>query len=169
MSTKQKVRLDTLVQQQQPHLTKNQIRNFILEGMVSIDGRVYHKPGHQVDPTHTVTLAQQQPQFVSRAGYKLAAALDAFTINVTDLVALDAGLSTGGFTDCLLQRGIKRVYGVDVGTDQVHEKIRSDNRVQVLEQTNLRTLETLPEMVDLVTLDLSFISILKVMPAIKKY
>jgi 23S rRNA (cytidine1920-2'-O)/16S rRNA (cytidine1409-2'-O)-methyltransferase len=84
------------------------------------------------------------------------------------MVAMDAGISTGGFTDCLLQRGVQRVYGVDVGYGQLHEKIRSDNRVVVRERTNLRELETLGERVDIVTLDLSFISVLKVMDAVER-
>ena len=94
--------------------------------------------------------------------YKLEGALDFFEINVQDRIVLDAGLSTGGFTDCLLQRGAKKIYGIDVGYGQVHEKIRNDPRVIVMEKTNLRHVDSLPELVDLVTLDLSFISVLKV-------
>jgi len=105
---------------------------------------------------------------VCRAGWKLEKALDHFGIDPHGLVIVDAGLSTGGFTDCLLQRGAKRIYGIDVGYGQVHEKIRHDPRVVVMERTNLRYLEGLPEKVDLVTLDLSFISVLKVMNAVKK-
>jgi len=105
---------------------------------------------------------------VSRAGFKLEKALDEFEVDVAGLTVLDAGISTGGFTDCLLQRGAKKVYGIDVGYGQVHEKLRDDPRVVLMERTNLRNLERLPEKVDLVTLDLSFISILKVMPAVKR-
>ena len=95
--------------------------------------------------------------------------MDAWAVNVDGVVALDAGLSTGGFTDCLLQRGAARVYGVDVGYGQVHERIRVHPRVVVLERTNLRhmTAASLPEPVQLATLDLSFISLLKVLPAVK--
>ena len=100
-------------------------------------------------------------RFVCRAGYKLEAALDLFNVCVKGAVALDAGLSTGGFTDCLLQRGAARVYGVDVGYGQVAERIRTDARVVVMERVNLRHLEGLPEPVDVATLDLSFISVLK--------
>ena len=108
----------------------------------------------------------EKPKFVCRAGFKLEQALDEFNIDVTDFVVMDAGLSTGGFTDCLLQRGAKKVYGVDVGYGQVHENIRVDERVVVMERVNLRHLDALPELVDLVTLDLSFISVLKVMSVV---
>ncbi|CAI5472734.1 unnamed protein product [Closterium sp. Yama58-4] len=102
------------------------------------------------------------------AGYKLEGALQQFSVGVAGAVVLDAGLSTGGFTDCLLQHGAARVYGVDVGYGQVSERIRIDPRVVVMERTNLRHLapSDLPEKVDVVTLDLSFISVLLVMPAV---
>ena len=103
-----------------------------------------------------------------RGGFKLEAALETFGVDVTGLTCLDAGLSTGGFTDCLLQRGATRVYGVDVGYGQVHERVRTHPRVVVLERTNLRHLTTLPELVDIATLDLSFISVLKVLPAVNQ-
>ena len=108
-----------------------------------------------------------EPKYVCRAGWKLEKALDYFCIDPTDLIVMDAGLSTGGFTDCLLQRGAKRVYGIDVGYGQVHEKIRQDPRVIIHERTNLRYVQDLGEKIDLVTLDLSFISLLKVMDAVK--
>src|SRR5581483_7679018 len=111
-------------------------------------------------------LTVEEPKYVSRAGFKLEKALQHFNIDVHGLVALDAGISTGGFTDCLLQHGVKKVYGIDVGYGQVHEKIFHDDRVIILERTNLRTLTDVGEKVDLVTLDLSFISLLKVMDAI---
>ncbi|XP_073099068.1 uncharacterized protein [Elaeis guineensis] len=99
-------------------------------------------------------------------GYKLEAAIEQFGVDVVGKVALDSGLSTGGFTDCLLQQGASCVYGVDVGYGQVADKIRRDERVCVIERTNLRYLPGLPQQVDVVTLDLSFISILLVMPAV---
>ena len=110
----------------------------------------------------------EMPRYVCRAGDKLAAALESLSIDVRGKVAMDSGISTGGFTDCLLQHGAARVYGVDVGYGQVADRIRRDPRVHVMERTNLRHLESLPEPVDLVTLDLSFISILKVMPAVAR-
>lgn len=161
-------RLDKLVQDHYPHLTRNQVQSFIIQGYVLVNDQVVSKPGAQTNAEAVITLTVEEPKYVSRAGFKLEAALDHFTIVVTDLIAMDAGISTGGFTDCLLQRGIKRVYGVDVGYGQVHEKVRDNDRLILFEKTNLRHLEQLPELVDLVTLDLSFISLLKVIPAVKK-
>lgn len=162
-----KERLDARIQREHPHLTRNQIQSFIIQGKVFVNEKVITKSGTQVSQDDSITLTIDEPKFVSRAGFKLEAALEHFDIHVTGLVAMDAGISTGGFTDCLLQNGIQRVYGIDVGYGQVHEKIRNDARVLLLEKTNLRLLEHLPEKVDLATLDLSFISLLKVMPAVK--
>lgn len=163
-----KERLDARVAREHQHLSRNQIQNFILEGKVLVDGKVITKSGTQVTSENNVELTREEPKFVSRAGFKLEAALQQFGVDVSGLTVLDAGISTGGFTDCLLQHGVSRVYGIDVGSsEQVHEKIRSDTRVVLLENTNLRHLEKLSELVDLATLDLSFISLLKVIPAVK--
>jgi len=138
---------------------------------VYVNGRPVLKAGAPVAPTAQVTITAEQPKFVCRAGLKLEAALNAFSINTQGCHALDAGLSTGGFTDCLLQRGAAHVIGVDVGYGQVAEKIRTDERVLVMERTNLRHLrrKDLPNnaSVDLVTLDVSFISSLKMVDAVK--
>ena len=165
---KEKKRLDLLVQEKYPHLSRNQIQSFILQGKVSVDGKVQTKAGTLVDVTAEINLEIKEPKYVSRAGFKLEKALDHFNVDVKGLVILDSGISTGGFTDCLLQRGAKKVYGVDVGYGQVHEKVLKDDRLVLMERTNLRYVDSLPELVDLVTLDLSFISILKVMPAVSK-
>lgn len=111
-----------------------------------------------------VLISASEPKYVCRAGLKMEAALREFDVHVASKVVLDAGLSTGGFTDCLLQNGAARVYGVDVGYGQVAEKIRVDDRVVVMERTNVRylTAKDLPERVQIASLDLSFISILKV-------
>lgn len=161
-----KERLDKRVQELYPNLTRNQVQGFIMQGKVKVNDKVETKSGTLIKPDDSIALDQEEPKFVCRAGFKLEKALDAFALDVTGFVVLDAGLSTGGFTDCLLQRGAKKVYGVDVGYGQVHEKIRQDERVEVMERTNLRYLETVGELVDLVTLDLSFISVLKVMDAV---
>lgn len=168
MAKKQTERLDKRVHESYPHLTRNQIQSFIMQGNVFVNGKPETKPGTPIHHDALVLLTVEEPKFVSRAGFKLEAALDYFELDVSGLVAMDAGISTGGFTDCLLQKGIKRVYGIDVGYGQVHEKVAQDPRVIVLERTNLRHLESLPEPVDLVTLDLSFISIIKVIPTIKR-
>lgn len=163
---KEKKRLDILVQEKYSQFSRNQIQSWILQGKVTVNGKVVDKAGMLVSAESEIMLAVKEPKYVSRAGFKLEKALDHFNIDVKDLVVLDSGLSTGGFADCLLQRGAKRVYGVDVGYGLVHEKLLNDPRLVVIERTNLRYLEKLPEVVDLVTLDLSFISILKVMPAV---
>lgn len=164
--TKNKKRLDAIVLEKYPNLSRNQIQSLIIQRKVKVDGQIADKPGTQFNPLVSIELEIEEPKYVSRAGFKLEAALDSFGIDVKDLVALDSGISTGGFSDCLLQRGVKRVYGVDVAYGQVHEKVQKDPRLVLLERTNLRHLDSLPEKVDLVTLDLSFISVLKVMPAI---
>jgi len=161
-----KKRLDLLVQEQFNQYSRQQIQSWIMQGRVLVDGIVITKVGTKVSSESQIILNVQEDRFVSRAGFKLEKALDFFGINVTDLVALDAGISTGGFTDCLLQRGIRHVFGVDVGYGQVHEKIKQDARLTLLERTNLRHLPSLGQLVDLVTLDLSFISVLKVMQTI---
>lgn len=168
MSKQPKKRLDAVVQERHPHLTRNQIQSLIMQGKVTVDDTVQTKPGSPVSPDALVHLSVEEPKYVSRAGFKLEAALEHFKIDVTDFVCMDAGISTGGFTDCLLQNGAKRIYGIDVGYGQVHEKVRNDKRAILLEKTNLRHLDKLPELVDLVTLDLSFISILKVMDAVSQ-
>lgn len=161
-----KKRLDLIVHERIPEYSRHQIQQWIKDGAVKFDGVVITKPGAQVKCDARLEFSFVIPQYVSRAGIKLAAALDAFGVEVAGLVVMDAGLSTGGFTDCLLQRGVRKVYGIDVGHSQVHERIANDDRVVVMEHTNLRDVQDLGERVDLVTLDLSFISVLKVMDAV---
>lgn len=165
---REKKRLDVLISELRPDLSRNQIQSFILQRKVKVDDQIIDKAGTQVYSDSKIELSVEQPKYVSRGGFKLEAALDQFKIDVQGFVVIDSGISTGGFTDCLLQCGAKRVYGIDVGLGQVHEKIRHDSRVILYEKTNLRLLEQLPELADLATLDLSFISILKVMPALSK-
>ncbi len=165
---KTKERLDQKVQKLYPTLSRTQIQSYIMQGKVTIDGQVCLKPGTPVADDQEIACTYVAPGHVSRAGQKLAHALKEFGIEPDGRVVLDAGLSTGGFTDCLLQHGATKVYGVDVGYGQVHEAIRNDPRVVVMERTNLRYLEFLPDKIDLVTLDLSFISLTKVISAVKK-
>lgn len=161
-----KKRLDLLVHEQYPHYSRQQIQSWIMQGKVFIEGKPCLKAGTQVPETTVCVLHVQEPRYVGRAGLKLEKIIDEFDIPIAGLTVLDAGLSTGGFTDCLLQKGALKVYGIDVGYGQVHEKIRYDKRVIVMERTNLRNVTTLNELVDVVTLDLSFISVLKVMHTI---
>jgi 23S rRNA (cytidine1920-2'-O)/16S rRNA (cytidine1409-2'-O)-methyltransferase len=163
-----KKRLDHLIHEQMPQYSRQQIQSWIMQGKVIVNGRVVSKPGTAVYEEAEIIVKAEEPKYVSRAGYKLEHALDSFSVDVNGLVVLDAGISTGGFTDCLLQRGAAKVYGIDVGYGQVAEKIRRDKRVILLERTNLRHLRVsdIGEQVDCITLDLSFISLLKVMDAV---
>jgi 23S rRNA (cytidine1920-2'-O)/16S rRNA (cytidine1409-2'-O)-methyltransferase len=140
----------------------------LLAGEVELEGKGRSlKPGNLVS-ADVQLIVRQRPRWASRAGDKLEAALEAFDVDATGLVALDAGASTGGFTDVLLARGAARVYAVDVGRAQLVDRLRLDPRVNSMEQTNLRTLESLPEQVQLATLDLSFISLRLVLPAVRQ-
>jgi 23S rRNA (cytidine1920-2'-O)/16S rRNA (cytidine1409-2'-O)-methyltransferase len=163
---KQKIRFDCLLHIQYPEFSRRTIQQFIVQGQAFINGAVLCKPGQGVYAESQVFLDAEKPKFVSRAGFKLEAALNEWCIPVEGAVCMDAGISTGGFTDCLLQKGAQRVYGIDVGHSQVDPKIAHDDRVIVVEKTNLRTLTGIAELVDIVTLDLSFISVLKVMEAV---
>ncbi|GAX80545.1 hypothetical protein CEUSTIGMA_g7983.t1 [Chlamydomonas eustigma] len=165
---KKKIRLDVLCHEQYPQYSRKILQSWILQGKVVVDKKVINKAGHQVCSTAKVVLNAEENKYVCRAGHKLEKALQQFNINLTGKVALDSGQSTGGFSDCLLQHGIEKVYGVDVGYGQLAEKIRQDPRVVVIERCNLRYLrpEDLPSQVDIACLDLSFISVLKVMPAV---
>jgi 23S rRNA (cytidine1920-2'-O)/16S rRNA (cytidine1409-2'-O)-methyltransferase len=139
----------------------------ILAGGVSVDGTVVDKPARLVQSSARIEIQRAAP-FVSRSGEKLAAALDAFSIDPRDLVGLDVGCSTGGFSDCLLQRGLKRVYAVDVGYGLIDWKLRQDPRVVLLERTNIRYLDRalIPEPIDLAVIDVSFISLALVLPSV---
>lgn len=161
-----KERLDQTVLNLLPQCSRRQVQAWIMEGKITVNGQVETKPGTLVPADAEIVASVEEPKYVSRAGFKLEGALDHFNIDVNGLVVLDAGISTGGFTDCLLQRGARRVYGIDVGYGQVHEKIRTDSRLTLMERTNLRQLTNVGQLVDLVTLDLSFISITKVMDAV---
>lgn len=140
----------------------------IMAGEVYVENRLADKPGHLVSADADIETRAFTSRFVSRGGEKLAGALDKFGIDVKGWVALDVGSSTGGFTDCLLQRGASRVYAVDVGRGLLDWRLREDPRVVVMEGVNARYLkpDDLPEKVNLAALDLSFISLTKVLPAI---
>ncbi len=145
--------------------SREQARRLVTEGQVLVGGSVADKAARQVLPSEDLQLLVTPP-FVSRAGGKLVGALDRYQIDPTGLVCLDAGSSTGGFTDCLLQRGATVVHAIDVGTNQLHEKLRHDDRVLVQEQTDIRSVQELEPQPALVVGDLSFISLTKVIPAL---
>lgn len=161
-----KERADRMLVAQGLAESRQKAQALIMAGLVYSDNEKIEKPGQMVEAERSFRLKETLP-FVSRGGLKLAAALESFSLSVENKVALDLGASTGGFTDCLLQKGARRVYAVDVDTRQLDWKLRQDSRV-VLIQKNARHLipEDLPEPVRIATLDLSFISVLKVLPAL---
>lgn len=140
----------------------------IMAGQVRVNDQVALKPATAIDPKSTLTV-DAGPRFVSRGGEKLDAALEAFGIDVKDWVCVDVGASTGGFTDCMLQRGAAKVYAIDVGKGILHWKLRNYARVIVMEETNARHVESLPEKIDFVTVDASFISLKILLPVVKKW
>lgn len=142
-----------------------------MAGLVSVAGRRVDKPGTAVKDDAELAVAAPAEPFASRAGRKLAAALDELGVDPADRVVLDVGASTGGFTDCLLARGARRVYALDVGYGQLDGRLRDDPRVVVMDRINARHLapDALPETCDLITMDLSFISLAKVMPALEPH
>ncbi|HEV2318429.1 MAG TPA: TlyA family RNA methyltransferase [Verrucomicrobiae bacterium] len=146
--------------------SRERAKRAILAGQVRVNSQVAQKPGDSVSPADDIVLETAE-KFVSRGGYKLEHALDAFHLDVAGLVALDIGASTGGFTDCLLQRGVKQVFAVDVGRGQLAWKLRKDSRVVVMEKINARYLkpEQFPGPFDLAVVDCSFISLRKILPA----
>jgi 23S rRNA (cytidine1920-2'-O)/16S rRNA (cytidine1409-2'-O)-methyltransferase len=145
--------------------SRNKAQRLIRAGEVRVDGQVVDKPSTQAPEAAEITL-EAKPPFVGRGGEKLEAALERFSIEVGDAVAADVGASTGGFTDCLLQRGARRVYAIDSGYGQLHWDLRNDPRVVVMERTNARYLESLPELMDLVSVDVSFISLALILPRV---
>lgn len=164
----EKIRLDMLLVDRGFFPTRNRAQAAILAGAVFVNGKPVHKPGTLVPLDATVEVKSQVCPYVSRGGLKLARALQVFGIDVRGKIAIDVGASTGGFTDCLLQSGASRVYAVDVGYGLLDWRLRNDPRVVVLERTNVRLLrpEQIGEPVDLITVDVSFISLTKVLPAL---
>lgn len=160
-------RLDCLLVSRGLTQSREQAVRLILAGSVLVDGKQVDKAGRLVDQRASVEI-KTRPPFVSRGGEKLAHALQAFRISVSGRTCLDVGASTGGFTHCLVSQGAVRVYAVDVGTGQLDVRLRADPRVVVMEKTNARALTTVafPVAPDLATMDVSFISLEKVLPAV---
>jgi len=160
-----KERLDLLMVEQGLARSQQQAQRLIMAGQVFTDDRLVDKPGTRVPVAAQIRVKDCLP-YVSRGGVKLAAALDAFGLNVSGWIAADVGASTGGFTDCLLQRGAARVYAIDVGYGQLAWKLQQDDRVVIMDRTNARRVEKLPESVGLVTIDASFISLKLILPVV---
>jgi 23S rRNA (cytidine1920-2'-O)/16S rRNA (cytidine1409-2'-O)-methyltransferase len=163
-----KVRLDVLLVERGLAESRAKAQALIMAGQVRVADQVALKPATPVSADSVLTV-DAGPRFVSRGGEKLDAALEAFDIDVTGLICADVGASTGGFTDCLLQRGAAKVYSIDVGKGILHWELRNDPRVVVMEETNARFVESLPEQVSLVTVDASFISLKILLPVLKKW
>ena len=164
-----KTRLDAELVRRELARSRENAVELIAAGKVLVNGIPATKAATQVDAQISITLKDEQAEFVSRGGHKLAGALDHFAnLVVADKVALDAGASTGGFTDVLLKRGVKKVVAADVGYGQLAWQLQSDNRVKILDRVNVRSLtkEQVEEEIDLVVADLSFISLKIVLPAL---
>jgi 23S rRNA (cytidine1920-2'-O)/16S rRNA (cytidine1409-2'-O)-methyltransferase len=160
-----KKRLDILLVERGLVESRQRAQSLIMAGQVLIDDDVGDKPGRQVSEDARVTIREGLP-YVSRGGIKLDHALNRFAVDVTGKIVADVGASTGGFTDCLLQRRARRVYAIDVGYGQLAWRLRQDPRVVVLERTNIRYLESLPDPIDLATVDVAFISLELALPKV---
>ena len=160
-------RIDALLVERGLVESRHQARAVLLAGEIRVDGAPVTKPGSLVAQTAQIEVLQR-PAYVSRGGEKLEHALQAFGIDPAGWTCVDAGASTGGFTDCLLQHGATKVYAVDVGYGVLDYRLRQDERVVVMERTNARDLEPLPEQCDLATFDLAFIGVEKVIPAVTR-
>lgn len=162
-------RLDLTLLERYPFLTRSRARAEIMAGRVHVDGKPCDKPGTPVSPDAVVVLIRSEHSYVSRGGLKLKSALQEMAFSVEELVVLDAGASTGGFTDCLLQHGARLVYALDVGYGQLDWRLRHNPAVVVMERFNIRNLQPhqLPEAPDLAVVDLSFISLKRVIPVLR--
>jgi 23S rRNA (cytidine1920-2'-O)/16S rRNA (cytidine1409-2'-O)-methyltransferase len=161
-----KKRLDALLVDLGLAETRSKARALIMAGRALVDGSAVHKPGVMIDESLPISIKGKSHPYVSRGGIKLAAALDHFHIDPAGMICLDIGASTGGFTDCLLQRGAAKVWAVDVGTNQLDYRLRTDPRVISLENTNARELDpaVIADRINLITADVSFISLKAAIP-----
>lgn len=163
-----KKRIDILLVERGLAESRNRAQRLVMAGEVRVDGEMIHKSSTQVAEDAQITV-KQRPKYVSRGGNKLAVAVEAFDVIIEGKVCADVGASTGGFTDCLLQNGAAKVYAIDVGYGLLHWNLRQHPRVVLMERTNARYLDALPEPVDLVTIDASFISLALILPAVKAW
>jgi 23S rRNA (cytidine1920-2'-O)/16S rRNA (cytidine1409-2'-O)-methyltransferase len=163
-----KVRLDILLVERGLAESRAKAQALIMARQVRINGQTALKAATAIEPDSNLTI-DSGPRFVSRGGEKLDAALEAFKVDVKGVTCADVGASTGGFTDCLLQRGAVRIYAIDVGKGILHWKLRNDPRVVLMEETNARFVESLPGPVSLATIDASFISLKILLPVVMKW
>ncbi len=148
--------------------TRARAQQLISAGNVRLNGKIATKPGRTISNSDKITLTGTL-KYVGRGGQKLEAALAHFGVNVRGIVALDVGASTGGFTDCLLQHGAAQIFAVDVGHGQLAASLRADARVISLEKTDIRALKSLPQMVNLIVIDVSFISLTQILPVVRRF
>lgn len=163
-----KIRVDLLLVEKKMADSRSQAQRLVMAGQVRANGQLVHKPADKLESKVTLEV-EKGPQFVSRGGEKLAGAIEKFDLKVEGLICADVGASTGGFTDCLLQNGASKVFAIDVGKGILHWKIRKDPRVVVMEGTNARHVLSLPEPVQFVVIDASFISLRILLPVIKAW
>lgn len=171
MALTEKKRLDILIYEKGMAKSRERARSMIMAGNIMVNGEPIDKPGTLINANATIISKEPELIYISRGGLKLEHALKIFELDVSGYICLDVGASTGGFTDCLLKFGARLVYSVDVGYGQLDWKLRQDPRVVVIERTNIRYIppENLPEPFDLIAIDVSFISLKIVVPAIIGY
>ena len=164
------MRLDVLVYTQGLTKSRKQAQDAIRAGLVFVDGKPAQKPGQETAPEAVIELRGTVCPYVGRGGLKLAGAVEGFGLSLKDVIAMDIGASTGGFTDCMLQNGATKVYAVDVGYGQLDWKLRSDERVVCMERTNARYLDRdqIPDELDFASIDVSFISLKLILPAVHR-
>ncbi len=167
----QKVRLDILLAERNLVSSRQKAKALVMAGQVLVNGTPVDKPGTRIEKNSDIVIRGNANPYVSRGGLKLEAALQYWKIEVADLVCMDVGASTGGFTDCLLQHGARKVVAIDVGYGQLAWSLRQDERVMVLERTNIRYLESqrVPFPIDLAVIDVSFISLKLVIPKVLEF
>lgn len=165
------MRIDTLLVEKGLLESRSRAKAVIMSGVVYVKGQMIDKPGTLVDKNSEIKLKEIIPRFVSRGGLKLEKAITGLWVDVSDKICIDIGSSTGGFTDCLLQHGAQKVYSVDVGYGQLHWKLRNDPRVVIMERINARYLkkDDLDTSVDIVTIDVSFISLKKILQPVLQF
>ena len=167
--SEKKIRIDNLLVKKKLVETITLAQRMVMAGEVRVDGELIFLPSIQVKSNSTIEITNK-PRYVSRGGEKLASALDHFGFkDLSGVIAVDVGSSTGGFTDCMLQHGATKVYAIDVGYGILHWKLRNDERVVVMERTNARFVKDLPEDIHLVTIDASFISLKVLLPVVQNW
>lgn len=167
---KNKYRLDVMLTEQKIAESRQIAQSYIIQGLIKVNGTVRNKPGFSVVDSDIIEFSKPEKSFASRGGLKLEHALTEFGIDCENYIVLDAGASTGGFTDCVLKKGAKKVYAVDVGKGQLDYNLRIDERVVSIEGCNIRYLDenVIREKADLITADVSFISLSKIMPTLSR-